>query len=237
MRYLTPLLLLSSVLTAVEIGPYQVTQIIDGNTIQIKTDREEKIVRILYVDTTEPKKEQTETKSKETNAKDWLIKQLHGQKIKLWCPENEIKTGSLDKTNADILINTNKNSEKKPSYNGSISTLLIEQGYSVYWKAEGSAPEPLNKTLLKKQTAAKINKHGFWKTAPKWMEQRSTNNAQTQIVPKNSEHTLAHERYKEALKKKILKRNDRANKLYKAVSEDAFCNTNSCADCDDNCAP
>ena len=85
-------MLLTVALTAVEVGPYKVTKVVDGDTIWIETELGDQQVRLLYIDTPESSDNAHGKKMPEgIFAKEYLTELLLNRKIRLQAPGKKIE--------------------------------------------------------------------------------------------------------------------------------------------------
>ncbi len=210
------LALLTTLCQAVEVGPYKVTKVVDGDTIKVMTDTGEQTVRILYVDTPETSDNKHGKKMPEgLKAKEFLIKLLNrssdkNKKIRLYSSGNTLKKDRYNRILATPMVDIIAE-EKLP--NGKIfkySTLLdvteelILHGHSAYWRKYGDAQDPFHTLYKNAQQIAKQYERGIWKTAPKWAIDKSNE----RTAPKTAKQLLnkidraaALKLYEEELKK------------------------------------
>ena len=203
MKYtLTLLLLLATIcIHAVEVGPYKVTKVVDGDTIKVKTDLGDQSIRILYIDTPESKDNSHGKAMPEgIAASNWLAKTLAGKEVKLWGPDNEIKKDNYGRILAIPLFFDDQFNNWVP-----INTYILMNGYSPYWRKYGDAPDPYHKAFLQTESMAKKMKRGAWKTAPQYMidkaNERTAPKDQTKQALKALNSAVSSELYKAELEK------------------------------------
>ena len=203
-------------LHAVEVGPYKVTKVVDGDTIKIQTDLGERTIRILYVDTPESKDNSHGKAMPEgLKAKAWLTTLLKDKEVKLWGPGKEIEQDRYRRLLADpLFLEQLKSVEVDKDGNpvvvkgkkkwSSLAAEIIVNGHSPYWRKYGDAPKGTHNLLMTAHKLAKELQDGAWATAPKYMQDKSNERSkpkdETKEAMKALDNAIVDELYKAALK-------------------------------------
>ena len=145
-------------------------------------------------------------------AKEFLQIVLKDTSVKLWGPKDEIETDRYNRLLAVPLFGVfERNKEHKrheippPTLNWvNLSSRIILDGHSVYWRKYGDAHKDMHDLLLDAEKIAKEHKAGAWATAPKWMQDKSNERTkpkdETKDAIKQLDNAIVDELYKAAVK-------------------------------------
>jgi len=173
---------------AVETSPLPVLKVIDGDTLDVASDlgglQHPVRVRLLYIDTAESRaNKHGEEMAGGHEAKDLLSKQFAAKsRVALWGPKDALEVDGYGRVLA-IVEMAEPDQKTPPAGNtATVQEIMISNGYSVYWRKYGDAPEPWNALFVAAQLQAKESKAGMWGTDPQWM----TDKANERTAPKAS---------------------------------------------------
>lgn len=170
--------------SAFETTPVKVLSVYDGDTITVAGSlggSEYPVkVRLLYLDTPEVRGNKHGAAMPEgKQARDYLREILpEGIMVKLWCPGDELKRDGYGRVLAMVLVKEKHklhiSSSPTVQMWVNVNKLMIQSGYSVYWRKYGDCPDELRHVLLKgAHDEAKSARKGIWGTNWKWMVDKS----------------------------------------------------------------
>ncbi|NRA39780.1 MAG: thermonuclease family protein [Planctomycetes bacterium] len=205
-------MLLTVALTAVEVGPYKVTKVVDGDTIWIETELGDQQVRLLYIDTPESSDNAHGKKMPEgIFAKEYLTELLLNRKIRLQAPGKKIERDRYNRilavpyhqishTTGFTIINGIRKDTATYQWH-SVCEGIIANGHSPYWRKYGDAEGIRHTKLLKAHTTAQATNKGCWATARKYMQDKSNERTAAKNTLKAMDKEIIKLMYQEELKK------------------------------------